>query len=311
MLNTTPAQIAAVRRFNRVWTRYIGVLNESVLDTPWSLTEARVLYELAHQNGLLATELAQSLGLDQGYLSRIISRFTQRGLIERTTSPIDARRAHLQLTDAGRTAFATLDNRQEAAVDTALAALGADGCARLVAAMSTVERLIEPSDTARSVPGFVLRQHRVGDLGWVVWRHGVIYAREYAWDERFEGMVAGVICDFADRFDPLWEQSWIAERDGTNVGCVFLVRESERVAKLRMLLVEPAARGLGVGRTLVAECLRFARARGYTTVTLMTNALLLAARRIYQAEGFRLVAEERKDQFGKPDGVWQTWELTL
>lgn len=309
-MDAAPAEIAAVRQFNRVWTRQIGVLNESLLDTPWSLTEARVLYELAQRDGVLASELAQLLGLDAGYLSRILTRFTQAGLMARTTSALDARRSHLQLTAAGRAEFATLDSRQEAAVGASLSALGPDNRARLVAAMSTVQQLIEPVPAQPPIPGFVLRQHRVGDLGWVVWRHGVLYAREFGWNERFEGMVAGIVSDFANTFDPAHEQSWIAERDGRNVGCVFLVRETDQVAKLRMLLVEPDARGLGVGRTLVAECLRFARATGYTTVTLMTNAELLAARRIYELEGFRQVAEETRDQFGKP-GVWETWELTL
>jgi DNA-binding MarR family transcriptional regulator/N-acetylglutamate synthase-like GNAT family acetyltransferase len=304
------AETAAVRRFNRLWTRQIGVLNESLLDTPFTLSEARVLYELAHRDSALASELSAALGLDAGYLSRILRRFTEDGLLERRASERDARRAHLHLTPAGRAAFASLDLRQEAAVRDMLARLGEDQRARLIGAMSGVELVIAPPDVRDASRGFVLRPHRAGDLGWVVWRHGILYAREFGWDWRFEGLVARIVADFADNFDPAFEHCWIAERDGENIGCVFLVRQSDTVAKLRMLLVEPSARGLGVGRILVAECLRFARMKGYTKMVLWTNDILHTARRIYEAEGFTLVAEERHESFGTTL-VGQTWALTL
>lgn len=304
--------IAAVRRFNRVWTQQIGVLNESLLETSYSLTEARILYELAHDDGVLASELAARLGLDPGYLSRILARFTRVGIIERVNSTVDARRTHLHLTAAGRAQFATLDSRQDGAVGAMLASISRADRSRMLDAMATLERLVSPGTEtgADAEPPFVLRSHRPGDLGWVVWRHGVLYAREYGWDATFEGMVARIIADFVDNFDPAWEHCWIAERAGENIGSVFLVRQSESVAKLRMLIVEPSARGLGVGRTLVAECLRFAREKGYVKMVLWTNDILHAARKIYLAEGFTLVEEERHESFGK-SLVGQTWELVL
>jgi DNA-binding MarR family transcriptional regulator/N-acetylglutamate synthase-like GNAT family acetyltransferase len=261
--------------------------------------------------GLLASDLIHSLDLDAGYLSRILARFTRKGLIDRRRSDADARRSHLHLTRAGHAAFKKLNARQARAVHDLLAPFGDVERGRLVAAVSAAERLIAP-DAARDVTPstFVLRTFRPGDLGWVVWRHGVLYTREYGWDERFEGLVARIVADFVDHFDASGEQCWIAERDGESIGCVFVVRQSATVAKLRMLIVEPSARGLGVGRTLVTECIRFARERGYATLVLWTNDNLHAARRLYEAEGFRLVASEPHESFGK-GLMGETWELSL
>jgi DNA-binding MarR family transcriptional regulator/GNAT superfamily N-acetyltransferase len=310
MNGPTAEQIAAVRQFNRTWTQMIGVLTDSLLQTSYSLSEARVLYELAQRDGALASDLTRTLGLDAGYLSRMLSRFSKDGLLDRQTSADDARRQHLRLTDRGRAEFDTLNARQEGAVGAMLATIGADDRRRMLAAMATVERCARPHADAPDAPPFILRPHHAGDLGWVVWRHGALYASEFGWDARFEGMVARIIADFVDNFDPAWENSWIAERDGENIGCVFVVRDSDQVAKLRMLLVEPSARGLGLGRTLVAECVRFAREKGYRSMILLTNDILHSARRIYLAEGFTLVHEEEREEFGRT-GVWQKWELVL
>ena len=304
------SRIAAVRRFNRFYTRRIGALDEGHLGSPWALAEVRVLYELAHRDGPTASELARDLGLDAGYLSRILRKLERDGLLRRERSSSDARRSHLRLTARGRRTFAGLDARASTDIASLLGPLSADGRRRLVEAMHSIEGLLEPR--ARPAAPFTLRPLRPGDLGWVVHRHGALYAEEYGWDERFEGLVAEVVGDFVKRFDPRRERCWIAEREGEIVGSVFLVRhpDEEGVAKLRLLYVEPAARGLGLGRRLVQECTRFAREVGYAKITLWTNDCLVAARRIYETEGYRLVKQERHRKFG-PEAVGETWELEL
>ena len=300
--------IAAVRQFNRFYTKQIGVLREGHLESPFSLTEVRVLYEIAHGDAPTASDLVRELGLDSGYVSRILRSFERRGLVEKTRSETDARRAHLRLTESGRIAFATLDVRAEEEIESLISRIPADDRRRVVDAMRTIERLIAPAPDARR--SYVLRTHQPGDLGWVVYRHGVIYAREYGWDERFEALVAGIVSEFVQNFDPRRERCWIAEMDGERVGSVFLVKKTETIAKLRLLLVEPKARGLGIGHRLVDECIRFARHARYERMTLWTNSVLHAARRIYEAAGFRLVSEEPHVSFGA-NLTGQTWELDL
>lgn len=278
------------------------------LDSPFSLTEARVLYELAHREGPTAAALAVELGLDAGYLSRILRAFEQRGFLQRARSKADGRRAHLRLTARGRKAFAPLDTRSRDDVAALLGRLPAARQQRLVEALQTVEEVL--GGTAERAGPYVLRGHQAGDLGWVVHRHAVLYAEEYGFNEAFEALVATVVADFVRRFDPRRDHCWIAEKDGAPVGSVFCVHRSARVAQLRLLLVEPTARGSGLGARLVDECIRFARSAGYRTLTLWTNSVLVAARRIYQAAGFRLIRSERHRSFGR-DLVGETWELRL
>lgn len=301
-------RIDAVRRFNRFYTRQIGVLRNGLLRSPFSLTEARILYELAHRERPTATEIGKALGLDAGYLSRILRGFERRGLVEKTASEADGRQNLLSLTAQGREAFGELNARSNEEVAAMLRGLPAREQDRLVEAMHAIEGLLGARPEPK-VP-YLLRPHRPGDMGWVVHRHGVLYAQEYGWDERFEALVAEIVAEFIRNYDPKRERCWIAERDGEIVGSVFLVRHSETVAKLRLLLVEPRARGLGIGSRLVEECIRFAEETGYRKITLWTNSVLHAARRIYQAAGFCLVREEPHHSFGH-DLVGQTWELTL
>jgi DNA-binding MarR family transcriptional regulator/GNAT superfamily N-acetyltransferase len=301
-------RIAVVRRFNRFITQKIGVLHEGLLDSDFSLTEARVLYELAHREAPTATGLARDLDLDAGYLSRILRRFEKQGLIAKQTAPGDARQSLLALTPAGRAAFVPLDDKSRAEIASLLQPLGAEAQMRLVRAMATIEELL--GGTAERKAPYLLRPHQPGDIGWVIRRHGMLYAEEYGWDERFEALVAEIAAKFIQDLDPARERCWIAERDGETVGSVFLVRQSDEVAKLRLLIVEPEARGLGIGRRLVEECIRFARRVGYAKIVLWTNSILLAARHIYEAAGFRLVATEPHRSFGV-DLVGETWELEL
>lgn len=309
-------RIEAIRRFNRFYTGRIGVLNEGLLDSTFTLTESRLLWELAHRDRLTATELARTLALDPGYLSRLLSGFKARGLIKSTRSKDDGRHQHLSLTAAGRRAFAPLDTRSQAEVTALLAPLADAQQRQLLASMGTIERLLgEPA--SRAAP-FELRPHRAGDIGWVVSRHGALYADEYGWDLRFEALVARIAADFIERFDPTREACWIAERDGVNVGSVFLVQARDDTthaaidgsAQLRMLLVEPSARGLGLGVRLVDECERFARRAGYRRLVLWTNRNLLAARGIYRKAGYALTHSEPHHSFGH-DLVGETWELAL
>ncbi|MDQ4043011.1 MAG: bifunctional helix-turn-helix transcriptional regulator/GNAT family N-acetyltransferase [Actinomycetota bacterium] len=301
-------RVGEVRRFNRFWTRKIGVLREGYLESPFSLTEVRVLYELAHCEEATASELGKELGLDTGYLSRILRGFEERGMISRKPSEVDGRRSLLRLTEGGRKAFAPLDARSREDIGAMLDGLSAAEQDRLVEAMRVIEGLFGARPEPK-VP-YMLRQHDTGDMGWVVHRHGVLYAREYGWDESFEALVARIVADFIDDYDPAKERCWIAERDGEIVGCVFVVKESDTVAKLRLLLVEPEARGLGLGTRLVEECVRFAGSRGYEKLTLWTNSVLDAARRIYEEQGFEIVEEEEHHSFGK-DLIGQNWELKL
>lgn len=302
------ARIAAVREFNRFFTRQIGLLDEGLLKSPFSLTEARILYELAHRDRPSAMELCRDLGLDAGYLSRILRQFRKRGLVAQRPSDADGRRHLLELTGAGKAAFARLDARSADDIGTLLGTLPEGEQDRLVAAMRVVERLLggRPSDS----PPYLLRPPHPGDFGWVIHRHGALYAEEYGWDERFEALVATIVAGFVENYDAKKERCFIAERDGAIVGSVFLVKKSPRVAQLRLLYVEPEARGLGIGGRLVSECIGFARQRGYRTITLWTNSILESARHIYEKEGFRKTGQERHRSFGR-DLVGETWELSL
>ncbi|MDQ0394809.1 bifunctional helix-turn-helix transcriptional regulator/GNAT family N-acetyltransferase [Labrys monachus] len=302
------SQVDAVRAFSRFYTRQIGLLDEGLLASPFSLTEARVLYELAHRDGPTAAELGRDLGLDAGYLSRLLRKFEERGLIARTASPADARQSEIALTAAGGEAFAPLNeasHRQASALLRRLAPAARD---RLVKAMAVVQDLL--GEGSRPAVPYLLRPLQVGDIGWITHRQGLLYAQEYGWDESFEALVAEILGAFVKSFDPARERSWIAEREGEVVGSVFVVRQSDAVAKLRLLYVEPSARGLGIGKRLVEECIRFARAKGYGTLTLWTNDVLASARHIYQSAGFTLADEERHHAFGK-DLVGQNWNLAL
>lgn len=301
-------RVAAVRRFNRAYTPLIGLLHEGYLESPFSLTEVRVLYELAQREQATASELGRELGLDAGYLSRILRRFRERGLVERRASAEDGRQRLIRLSEQGRAEFVPLDERSQRGIGALLEGLSEEEQARLVGAMGTIERLLGTGAEPR-VP-YLLRPPLAGDLGWVVSRHGALYAEEYGWDERFEGLVAGIVARFVEAYDPRRERCWIAEREGENVGCVFVVRQSDEVAKLRLLLVEPSARGLGIGGRLVEECVRFARSAGYRTMTLWTNSVLVAARRIYERAGFRLVESEPHRGFGH-ELVGENWERRL
>lgn len=298
--------VAAVRGFNRFYTRQIGLLSEKLLHSAFSLTEVRVLYELAHRTDATASELAQDLGLDPGYLSRILKKFEKVGFVSRKPSKTDARRSHLQLTAKGRKAFGPLNEgaNQEAAA--MLDRLSSTDQHRLVESMKTIEALIGSAPDST----YQLRPHRPGDMGAVIELHGRLYSKEYGWGERFEALVAEIASNFIMNFDPQRERCWIAERHGAVVGSVFLVKHTDDVAKLRLLIVDPAARGLGIGNHLVAQCVQFAREAGYRGITLWTQGILVAAQHIYQKSGFRLAREEDHCAFGIPM-TGQIWELTF
>ena len=301
------ARIRTVRRFNRFYTRQIGLLHEGLAGTAFPLTEARVLYELAHRERPSATELGRDLGLDAGYLSRILRGFERRGLVRRTRSTEDARRHHLTLTPRGRKAFAPLNARSHDEAGAMLRGLTPGQQEKVVAAMNTIETVLGGGE-ARAP--YLLRPHHAGDMGEVIRLHGAVYAQEFGWDETFEALVGRIAAKFLERHDPRRERCWIAEVNGEVVGSVFLVRHSATVGQLRLMIVDPRARGLGIGARLVDECLRFARHAGYRKVTLWTNSVLTAARRIYAKAGFRLVRKERHRSFGH-DLVGETWELTF
>jgi DNA-binding MarR family transcriptional regulator/GNAT superfamily N-acetyltransferase len=303
-------RVEAVRRFSRFYTRQIGLLREGIVGSPFTLGEGRVIYELAHHEETTATHLGDELGIDAGYMSRIVRSLHERGIVERRTSPADGRQYLLSLTAEGERAFAELNAASRAEIQGMLDLLPEPDQNRLVDAMHTIEGLLGAQPEHR-VP-YILRPHRSGDMGWVVQRQGVLYNQEYGWDETCEALFAEIVATFIRNFDPKRERCWIAEREGENVGAVFLVKHPERegVARLRLLHVEPKARGLGIGRRLVQECTRFARQTGYHTITLWTNSVLHAARRIYEREGYRLVHEEPHHSFGH-DLVGQTWELDV
>ena len=303
------SEVSAVRAFNRFYTRQIGVLRDGLLKSPFSLAEVRVLYEIAHRQQPSATELCDELGLDPGYLSRILRGLEKRGLVSKSPSAQDGRQSLLGLTTRGRQTFATLDERQNQEVAALLQALSPAQQAQLADAMRAIESLLDPGPEPRTP--YILRSHQSGDMGWVVHRHGVLYAQEYGYDERFEALVAEIAAKFIQHFDPRRERCWIAERDGEIAGSVFLVKKSKSVAKLRLLLVEPSARGLGIGQRLVAECVRFARQAGYRKIVLWTQSELPAARHIYQQAGFRLMEKKPHRDWGRDDLVSEIWELTL
>jgi DNA-binding MarR family transcriptional regulator len=300
-------RVAAVRRFNRFYTQRLGVLQQGWLDSAFSLTEARVLYEIRQRQRATASDIARELRLDAGYLSRILRRFHRRGLIRRQVSRDDARQSFLSMTARGRKAFAPLEARTEREVGAVLGRLSLPQQDHLLAAMHAIETLTSERKARSEI---ALRQPRPGDLGWVVARHGELYAREYGWAENFEALCAQIVADFAARHDPQCERCWIAEMDRQNVGSVFLVRDSEKVARLRLLLVDPAARGRGLGTRLTNECIRFARQCGYRHVTLWTHHVLAAARHIYERAGFRLTSSEARRNFGQ-NVVSEHWDLLL
>jgi DNA-binding MarR family transcriptional regulator len=305
------ARIAAVRRFNRFYTRQIGVLREGYLNSPFSLAEGRVLQQLSQRQDASANAIARDLDLDRGYLSRILRDFVKRGLVTKKRSASDGRQRLLALTAEGRGAFAVLDRRANEQIGNMVRALPSSGQSRLIGAMDIVENILAPRRAKKSDgPAFILRNHRPGDMGWITHRQGVLYFQEYGYNEEFEGLVATIVGEFIQNFDSKRERCWIAEREGEIVGSVFLVKKSKSVAKLRLLYVEPTARGLGIGRRLVEECVRFARETGYKKITLWTQSHLDSARRIYKAAGFHLAGKKSHHSFGL-DLVAETWDLDL
>jgi DNA-binding MarR family transcriptional regulator/GNAT superfamily N-acetyltransferase len=299
-----------VRDFNRFYTRHVGALG-SHLGSEFSLTEARVLYELAHRGNPTATEIGDALGLDRGYLSRTLRSFKRRGLVKTIPSTSDRRQTHLAITATGRKAFAPLDKKARALVASVLEPLSDGSQRRVLDAMRTIRAALGDavSSKERGEP-YVIRHHRPGDMGWITHRHGVLYAQEYGWDERFEALVARVVADFIDNFDPARERCWVAERHGEIVGSIFVVKKSKTVAKLRLLYVEPSARGLGIGGRLVDEVIRFSRQVGYKKIMLWTQTDLTAARKIYKSRGFDKTAEEGHEMFGSKS-IAETWEIVL
>jgi len=304
---TLRQRVAAIRRFNRFYTQRIGVLQKTIYHRPLSLTEARVLYEVAHGEDVTFSKLVSTLGLDPGYVSRILKGFDKRGYLHRNKSA-DRRSSLLTLTRKGAAEFARINASSNHEVALMIAKLSDADQQRMIAAMDTISNLLGASPNGS--PSFLLRPPAAGDMGWVIQRHGAIYAEEYGWNQQFEALVAEIVARFIRKFDADKERCWIAERDGQNVGCVFLIRKSQTIAQLRMLLVEPSARGLGIGDRLVAECIRFARQHRYRKIILWTNDILHAARHIYEKYGFVLVKEEKHHSFGH-DLVGQTWELRL
>jgi DNA-binding MarR family transcriptional regulator/GNAT superfamily N-acetyltransferase len=302
------ATVAAVRRFNRFYTRQIGLLRKGFLDTPFSLGEGRVLYEIAQGERLTATDIARALDLDAGYLSRLLRNFEKRGLVERKVSDKDARQSYLALTPRGRRVFAPLEKRSQQQAGSMLGKLKNGEQSQLVSAMNSIQSLLNGHAAAAAKP--VLRAPRPGDYGWIVTRHAQLYRQEYGWTDPFEGLCAQIVADFVNKFDEKKERAWIAELNGDNVGSIMLAKDSDDVARIRLLLVDPKARGLGLGARLTDESIRFARDAGYKKVTLWTHRNLSAARHIYAAAGFRLMRSEKHNSWGKPV-VSEHWDLTL
>lgn len=299
-------RVAAVRRFNRFFTRKIGVLREGLLDSPYSLTEVRILYELAQGRAATATELHRGLGLDPGYVSRVLAKFEKHErLVERRRSEEDRRKSHLTLTRKGRSVFGDLDRRSRKEVARLLKGLPEFHQSGLVEAMGRIEAILEPPDAAAP---YLIRSTRPGDMGWVIWRHSEVYRHEFGWNDNFAALVARLVADFTEHQNSAVERCWIAEVASANVGCVFLMKETDELARLRMLLVEPSARGLGIGRKLVEQCLITAQEIGYKAMTLWTNDVLRSAGRIYESFGFRIIREERHARFG-PEMTGQEWAL--
>ncbi|QOZ75542.1 MarR family transcriptional regulator [Bradyrhizobium sp. CCBAU 53351] len=307
-IDSTDDHVAAVRAFNRFYTRKLGVLDQHLGKTSFSLSEARVLYELAHRDDLAAKEIGNELGLDPGYLSRIVQNFDDKGLITRRPLPADRRQYQLSLTAKGRQTFAKLNLSSQNEVAAMLAQLSAGDASRLTQAMATIESVLEQRRTRPAA--FMLRSHRVGDMGWVISRQGAAYAADYNWHISYEALVAEICAQFIRNYDAAREHCWIAEVDGEPVGSIFLVKATDEIAKLRLLQVEKKARGLGVGRALVEQCIQGARERGYSRMTLWTQSILAAARGIYKTAGFKLVKEEKHHSFGV-DLVGETWEMDL
>jgi DNA-binding MarR family transcriptional regulator/GNAT superfamily N-acetyltransferase len=306
------SRVAAVRRFNRFYTRQIGVLRKNFLDSPYSLGEARVLYEIGNGKACTATEIGRALDLDGGYLSRVLRDFEKRTLIRRETSERDARQSHLTLSPRGRKAFALLNRLSQRDIGAMLRKLAPGQQTQLIAAMNTIEQLLDGENGAKPSKrgSYIVREPRHGDFGWIVKRNAEIYAEEYGWTAPFEGVCSQIVADFVNKFDPKRERCWIAEMDGENVGSIMLAKDSDDIARIRLLLLDPKARGLGIGARLVDECIRFARRAGYKKITLWTHSVLTAARHIYQKAGFRLMRTERHNSWGRPV-VSEHWDLEL
>jgi DNA-binding MarR family transcriptional regulator/GNAT superfamily N-acetyltransferase len=300
-------QVSAIRTFNRFYTRKIGVL-DGMASSPFSLAEARVLYELAHREQPTATDIRKELGLDAGYMSRILRDFERRGFVKREQSKTDERQRFLSLTAKGRRAFAPLDKRSNRDVGSMLEELSSKKRKQLVDAVQTVHSLLGGKAEPRTP--YMLRLHQPGDMGWIVHRQAILYAEEYGWDDSYEALAAGIVAQFIKNYDPKYERAWVAEKDGDRVGAVFVAKQSDEIARLRLLHVEPEARGMGIGKRLVQECVRFARQAGYHRMTLWTQSILHAARHIYKQAGFQVVSEEKHHSFGK-DLTAETWELNL
>jgi DNA-binding MarR family transcriptional regulator/GNAT superfamily N-acetyltransferase len=303
-------RINAVRHFNRFMTRQIGALREGLLHSPYSLTESRILFEIANHDTLTASNLIHELGLDAGYVSRILARFEEKGLVYKERSTTDARQRILKLTSEGVNAFSQLNERSYKEIAELIGELSESEQQQLISAMTTVEGLLSKKKNLKFSGPYFLRQHEPGDMGWVVQQHGILYSKEYGWDESFEALVSQIVADFINNFNPKRERCWIAEMNGKMVGSIFIVEGNEDTAKLRLLIVDPMARGLGLGSQLVEECIQFSRRVGYKKLVLWTNSVLKEARHIYQKKGFKLVNEEKHHSFGQ-DLVGETWELLL
>lgn len=300
-------EISTIRAFNRFYTRKIGVL-DGMASSPFSLAEARVLYELAHRRQCTATDIRKDLGLDAGYMSRILRNFERKKLVTRERSNADERQRFISLTAKGRKSFAPLDERSNCDVARMLETLSSAERREVVSAVQKLRQLLGDQTEPRTA--YLLRQHEPGDLGWIVYRQAILYAEEYGWDGTYEALAADIVAQFIKTYDPKRERAWVAEKDGKRVGAVFVAKESDEVAKLRLLHVEAEARGLGIGKRLVQECIRFARQAGYQKMTLWTQSILHAARHIYKQAGFQVVRQQKHHSFGK-DLTAETWEIDL